>query len=348
MIHLILAIGLLSAAGTSYAATDVSTIFPAAAQITSLASLGDWGGLRSACDKDLKVKAYPLGDFSPAPHYDDKGVNPNDSRAAIALGGEAMAVYRLGVCYQISHNRKYAAKAESLLDSWATSLIRIGSEQGVADINFSVPYALMAAYVLKNDSTWDSGRFTNMVRNTIAPANNMHRVNNHGNWGVLLELTAGAYLNDGKMVATARDRWLELMRNEVASDGSLPQEICRSNNNNWCGGPTKGMKGISYEHWTLLPVTLAAEIFRNMGLDVYTTPEGALLHRAYRKAAAWTLHPETFPYYAANHGQLEGIYGADYFYILQRVFPEPDGAAVIHSGNVQGNRLYLREMYGAK
>ncbi len=107
---------------------------------------------------------------------------------------------------------------------------------------------------------------------------------------------AGSYLNDQTLINRARQRWLDLVQSEVAQDGSLPLEICRSDTSNWCDGPTKGIRGLAYTHYALYPTTIAAEILRNLGQDVYSTPQGALLCKAYGKAAAWTLHPETFPF----------------------------------------------------
>ncbi|HEY0308841.1 MAG TPA: alginate lyase family protein [Acidobacteriaceae bacterium] len=345
--RLILAASLIGISSTAHAAPAISSIFPAPERIAAAGALPDWGGFRTSCQQDLKMTPYPLGDFSPSDHYDSKGESPIVSKAQIALHKESYMVYRLGVCYQISHDRKYAAKAESILDSWATTLTRIGTDQGEDEFNFFTPFALASAYALKSDPAWDSTRFALVVRQRFVPALHTKKANNHGNWGVLLELTAGSFLDDAALIDSARDRWLELMRNQVASDGSLPLEICRSDTTNWCGGPTKGIKGISYEHWTLLPVTIAAEIFKTLGMDVYTTPEGALLHKAYAKVAAWTLHPETFPYYAANGGHLLGVRNDTYFYILQQVFPEADAATLQKStGGFQRDDLNLSALYG--
>jgi len=332
----------------AHAVAYPSAIFPTAGRIAAVSKLPDWGGYQTACKNELKIQPYPLGDFSPSGHYDAKGESPIVTKSQVAFHKEATAVYRLGVCYQISHDHVYAAKAESLLDSWAATLTRIGSEQGEDEFNFFAPPALASAYVLKSDPAWNSAAFAACVRQKMVPAVHTSRENNHGNWGVLLQLTAGAFLQDDKLINASRERWLELMRSQVAEDGSLPRETCRSDTTNWCDGPTKGIKGISYEHWTLLPVTMAAEIYQALGMDVYATPEGALLHRAYARLAAWTLHPETFPYYAANNGHLIGIHNDAYFYILQGVYPVADAAAILNTpGDVEGDEFFLRALYGS-
>jgi len=343
---IVIAFGVFGTAFSAYAAQDLPSIFPTEERISAASQLRDWGGLRPACEKDLTMRAYPLGDYTPAPHYDAKGESSKIMPSQTALSDESHAIYRLGLCYQISHDRKYAVKAEGLLDSWATTLTRIGNEQGGVDFNVHAPQALMVAYALKRDPAWDSSNFSTMVREKFVPIVKVTPRNNHANWGVLFQLTAGAFLGDTKLVSSSRDRWLDLMRSEVAEDGSFPQEVCRSNTTDWCGGPTKGIKGMHYEHFALIPLVLTAEIFKNMDMDVYGTPEGAILQNAYRKASAWTLHPETFPYYATNNGHLDNLYEAGYFYILQTVDPEPDGAAVINKfGAVLEDPLYLRAFY---
>jgi hypothetical protein len=97
----------------------------------------------------------------------------------------------------------------------------------------------------------------------------------------------------------------------------------------------------------LFPTTIAAEVFRNLGQNVYSTPEGKLLCKAYAKAAAWSLHPETFPYFSSNNGRLEGVHNVDYFYVLQNRCPTADGLAVLNQfGASASDPLRLKAIYG--
>jgi len=312
------------------AAEKPSSLFPTIEQI-HIASLDPaWGGLHPACEADLKLQSHPIADFSPLPHYLSTGPRPAGKDEPEAnLGHDSLAVYRLAICFQISKDIRYSTKAEAILDGWAKTTKRVGTEQGEDGFNFDFPYALMGAYLLKQDPTWTSDALTNFVKTVVVPTSHASHENNHAEWGVLLLATAGGYLGDQAMVDHAKQRWLELMHSQVAADGSLPLEICRSNTTDWCGGPTKGIRGIAYTHFTLHPAVIAAEVFRNLGDDVYATPGGDQLRKAYIKAAAWTLHPETFPYFAANNGKLEDVHNTDYFYILQQRFPVPDGSTVL-------------------
>lgn len=332
---------------TLKAADRPLTLFPTREQIAEIATSKNWESLRSSCKAALSIESHPIADFSPGPHYGAAGVAPDgDNAPGPLLRRDSVAVYDLALCYEISNDHRFSSKAEEILDGWAHTTKRIGTEQGRYEFNFYFPYALMGAYLFKHDMNWQSDDFTKFVKEIVAPIINSGRPNNHGNWGVLLLVTSGAYLHDDAMISRARQRWFELMRSQVAEDGSLPLEICRSDTSNWCGGPTKGINGVHYTHWTLFPTTIAAEILGNLGQDVYPTPEGQLLCKAYAKAAAWVLHPETFPYFASNSGKLLGLNDVDYFYILQTRCPTHDGHVVLaEHGGAAPDPLSIRAIY---
>lgn len=331
------------------------SLLPTMKQINSLRADASQTGLESACDAGLRLQSHPIADFSPSPHYGANGPTVESKDAPVStLRRESLAVYRLALCSQVFRDARYSAKAEEILDGWARTTKQIGTLQGADGFNFYFPDALLGAYLLRQQAGWSDNAFGDFVRKVVVPANTAARPNNHGNWGVLLMVTAGGYLNDSFLIEQGRQRWLELMRTQVAADGSLPLETCRSDTSNWCSGPTKGIKGIAYTHYTgiaythytLYPTVIAAEVLRNLGKDVYSTPESALLCKAYRRAVAWSLHPETFPYYASNHGKLDGIHNIDYFFILQRRCPMADGSAVFEKfGSSAADPLYIRALY---
>jgi hypothetical protein len=334
---------------TLNAADNPQSLFPAIEQIDKLGTDKDWGDLRSSCESALNLQSHPIADFSPAPHYGPTGVVQTKDAAGPNLRRDSLAVYELALCAEISHDRQFSSKAQEILDGWARTTKRIATLQGADEFNFYFPYALMGAYLLGRDTNWHSDDFTRFVRDIVLPVNNSDKPNNHGNWGVLLLATAGGYLHDQTVIGRARQRWLDLMHMQVSEDGSLPLEICRSDTSNWCGGPTKGIKGIAYTHYTLFPTTVAAEIFHNLGLDVYSAPEGTLLCKAYAKAAAWSFHPETFSYFSSNNGKLDGVHNVDYFYILQNSCPVADGSAVLNQfGGPAADPLRLRAIYSGK
>lgn len=338
------------ASATTHAMEWPRLLFPTSGQIDSLKADGDWGGMQAACSTALKLESRPVADFSPPPHYDRNGPRAEAADSPVAaLRRESLAVYRLSICFEISRDPRFSSKAESILDGWANTTRRIGTLQGADAFNFYFSYALMGAYALRSDAGWQNDRFNRFVKETVVPANNADKQNNHGNWGVLLLATAGAYLRDEEIVAQARRRWSELLRSQVASDGSLPLEICRSDTSDWCGGATKGIKGLAYTHYALHPTVIAAEVFRNLGQSPYASAEGSLLCKAYERAALWTLHPEEFPYYKSNHGKLVGVEAVDYFFILEQRCHAANGALVLDKfGAVAPDPLALRSIYSEK
>jgi hypothetical protein len=212
-------------------------------------------------------------------------------------------------------------------------------------MNFNIPQFVIAASWVRTAGQWDDSDFRAMLKNYALPATHAAKANNHGNWGVLMETSVAAYLEDARRLDVAYQRWQNLLINQVAPDGSLPLEICRSNTDHYCEGADKGVNGISYTHYTLYPATLTAELFLRQGRNLYTTNAGKNLERAYQKAAEWTLHPERFPYYASNQGHLNGVHNIAYFSVLQTHFPKPDAAEALQQGSVGMNSFELLMLY---
>jgi hypothetical protein len=318
--------------------------WPAAEQLAGLrAAPGRWSALRSECDKNLDHVPQPVADFSPPRHYVDRA---GEQRIAHTLTADGAVAYREALCFALSGELRYARVAEHILDAWAAGVKNIGAGQGVADFNFTFPEYALAAAMLRADTSWQDTAFKTFLRDRVLPLSTASHANNFGNWGVLLEAGSAAYLGDRVLLGQAAERWKALMQSEVQADGSMPREICRSDTTDLCGGPDKGKNGLSYTHYALLPTALAAEIFRNEGIDVYAGAAGQKLAAAYARAAAWTLHPETFPYYASNDGKLNGERNAAYFRILQKRVPNADGEEVLRQGNLAMDGYQLALLYG--
>ncbi|MFZ4876801.1 alginate lyase family protein [Janthinobacterium sp. Mn2066] len=293
--------------------------------------------LMQRCDKEIDVQAAPVAVFAPPAHYSKTGVVEN--AMAKRFDSDGGVAFRAGLCYAVSQDMRYAQHAQAMISAWADTLQSVPSEQGASDINFDLPQYVIAASMVRNVHGWNDASFRRLLTRIALPLSHSDRKNNHANWGVFLNASIAAYTGDVALLASSRARWLELMDSEVAPDGSLPLEICRSDNNNYCGGDRKGINGLSYTHYTLLPTTAAARLFDLQGQAVWHTPQGNKLAAAYRAAAAWTLRPETFPYYQSNGGHLNGVYNAAYFTLLQRQFPNADGGQVIANGKLGMNAL---------
>lgn len=319
--------------------------WPAEDQITRLRAAPKlWASLRTSCEKNLHYVPHPVANFDPPLHY----VSPEGGKKmAAALVADGNMAYQQALCYTLSNNLQYASAGEKILDAWSIGVHRIMQGQGAMDFNFVFPRYALAAAMLRQDKKWDDTNFRTFLQTKVLPLSlAARRTNNPGNWGVLLEASSALYLQDKTLMQRAASRWRILMTTQVAPDGSLPNEICRSDTTDYCGGPDKGIRGIAYTHFTLLPTTLAAEIFRNAGTNVYTEPSGYILATAYASAAAWTQHPETSPYYASNHGKLQDMRNAAYFLVLQRRVPNADGAEAIAQGNLKMDDYELHLLYG--
>jgi hypothetical protein len=289
------------------------------------------------CERESAAAAQPVETFEPPPHYSAKGASETD--VSKHLAGDGNIAWRAALCYAASGDVRFARHAQSILSAWGDTLASVRSEQGASEMNFDVPTYVLAASLVRGVADWDDASFRRLLTRVALPASHIGRKNNHANWGVLLDATIAAYLGDDALLARARARWLELMDSQVAADGSLPLEICRSDTNDWCGGPHQGINGLSYTHYTLMPTTAAARVFEMQGHGVWQTPQGQKLASAYRRAAAWTLHPDQFPYYERNAGALNGVRNAAYFALLQRIYPDDDGAQVLAQGSLGLNAL---------
>lgn len=293
--------------------------------------------LMQRCDKEIDTQAAPVAVFAPPAHYSKTGVVENEMGKRFASDGEL--AFRAGLCYVVSQDTRYARHAQAIISAWADTLQSVPSEQGASDINFDLPSYVIAASMVRNVNGWNDASFRRLITRIALPLSHSERKNNHANWGVFLNASIAAYTGDAALLASSRARWLALMDSEVAADGSLPLEICRSDSTSYCSGDRKGINGLSYTHYTLLPSTAAAHIFYLQGQAVWHTPQGNKLAAAYRQAAAWTLRPETFPYFESNGGHLNGVNNAAYFTLLQRQFPNADGGQVISNGKLWMNGL---------
>ncbi|MCY4753067.1 alginate lyase family protein [Pelomonas aquatica] len=299
--------------------------------------------LLKRCDKELEAIAAPVAVFAPPPHYTSSGVVETEMSKRFASDG-SMA-WRAALCFAVSGDRRHARHAQALLTAWADTLTSVPSEQGASEINFDLPAYVLAASLVRGVEGWSDAGFRRLLTHIALPLSHSLRKNNHGNWGVLLEASIAAYIGDGDLLAKARARWLKLVDSQIDADGVLTQEICRSDTNDYCGGAHQGVNGLSYTHYTLLPATAAARVFDLQGRSVWQTREGRKLAAAYRQAAAWTLHPERFPFYERNGGRLNGVRNAAYFALLQRQYPNDDGAAVLASGALGMNALEWRLVF---
>jgi Alginate lyase len=328
----------LSLAGPTFA----EGLLPISAELQAKPKL--WAKLKRKCDSEITVAARPVAVLAPHPHYSADGTNAKDPDAE-ALAQDSRMAYRAGLCYALSKDEAYALHVQRIVDAWAFKLTSVPNAQGVADVNFNVPKFVFAASFAADAGHWDQGPFKAFLTKTISPLSRADRPNNHGNWGVLLNASIAVYVGDDAALKKSVARWRELIAQQVAADGSMPLEMCRSDSKDHCGGPHKGINGLSYTHFTLLPSALAAEIFLKKGQNVYQSPEAVKLGLAFLRAAHWTLNPESFPYYASNRGALNGVTNCAYFATLIKHFNNVEAASILDKSICQKDQFLLTLIY---
>lgn len=296
-------------------------------------------------EENLNYNAKPLETCGPEPHYNSGGTNESDNSAKV-YGADMRMAYNQALAYIITGDTKYADVAHRIIDAWANTLKRVTSEQGKANINFYSPYAIIAAGWTVDVNNWNHKPFDSMLKNIILPATKIDNNLNHGLWAAFMQACAAQYLKDPILMKNTFYRWGKIMKKEVdPNDGSMPQEMDRSATSNYHGGPDRGIKGMAYTHYALLPATMAAKIFDSFGLSPWNSEGGRLLELAFGKAAEWTNHPERFPFYASNNGNLIDVRTCAYFIILQKHYNNEDAKEVMKAGNIDKDHFYLLDLF---
>ena len=246
-------------------------------------------------------------------------------KAKEGLQDDANAAYGLALYYQLTGDENYAKAAARLIDAWATT-VKSMSDKDDSTLSFSYhfPALIFAADLIKAYPDWppeNQKAFKTFVRQKALQMNTMSRKNNWGNWGLVLVMASASYLGDKPLFEKGVARWKEFIETQIADDGHLPHEVNRS----------EGQRGIWYSHFSLMPQTIAAEIARVNGVDLfdYESPSKRNLQSAYEKIAHWTLKPEEFPYFKGKPNEMLGIDYYSYFEILLPHWENEDARELI-------------------
>lgn len=296
------------------------------------------------CDKQLTAPPKPVKTLALDQHYTSSGVDVASQKSDL-LAPDAQRAYREGLCYLITGNSQYAQSAQAILDAWAKTLTSAPTLQGKDAVNFDMPYMIGAATWVRDANGWNPAPFAAFLKNVVLPDAQLSNPNNHGMWAVLMVASAAAFERDSPMLTVAKGRWTQILQGEISPDGSMPREAERSDTSNYRGGPNKGIKGIDYTHFTLLPASMAAKLFADAGQPVWNTTVGKLLGKAFAKAAQWTLDPQTFPYYAGDKAKLIGVNNASYFPLLLRYYPNESATQTVASGKITADGFELTKLF---
>ena len=293
-------------------------------------------GILRKCEKEVVADTHAIVDFAPIPHYTAQGTNPDDDQAK-GLTGDFRRAYHLALCYRLNGNSAYALQTQHIIDAWAMTMKQASNPQGRSDINFNIAQLVVAASWVEEVNAWNTTPFKNWLKLLIGPLSLSAEPNNRGNWGNLQDISIAAFTQEKPALSEAATRWQTLVTSEIAEDGTMPLEICRSNSSNHCDGPDKGVNGLAYTHYALLPILLAAQILDGQGVDVFNSKVASLLQSAFAKAADFTANPAHFPYYDLNHGKLNKPDHCAYFALALKHFPNQNARAVLNVGTCKSD-----------
>jgi len=255
-------------------------------------------------------------------YYDDA---EGHRRAKNGLRDDANTAYAQALCYRITGQQKYARSAIRLINAWATT-IEVMSRKDDSTLSFSYhfPALIFAADLLRKEDVWPEDqeqKFSEFLQNKALPMSCMDRENNWGNWGLVLSAAGAVYLKNEELFDACVERWKYFVEHQIAADGHMPHEVNRSG----------GMRGIWYTHFSLMPQTVAAEILKINGQDLYDyiSPSGYTLKMAYETIAGWTRRPEVFPYWDGDPNKLTGRQYVSYFEILNSHWPNEDAISLL-------------------
>ena len=281
-----------------------------------------WLDLQSRADGLLDRRHHaPEHWYVPGYYRDAVG----HSQAKQGLQDDANAVYELALCWRMTGDERYAEAAVRLIDGWVNTVQSTSREEdSTLSFSYHFPAMIFGADLLASWPGFSADRqdaFRRFCRQTALPLNTMDRSNNWGNWGLVLVLACARYLDDDGLLDRGEQRWKELLDRQIDNRGHLHHEVRR-------GG---GRQGIWYSHFSLFPQTIAAEILRGAGRDLYDwrSPEGHTLRQAFEPLAGWTREPASFPYWDGDPQRLTGVTYFSYFEILNERWSHEDAAMLL-------------------
>ena len=282
-----------------------------------------WLIVQKNCENGLNEAPSPVEKWAIPGFYDG---HDSHEQAVEGLRKDSTLAYEEALCFRLSNDSRYAKQSIRIISAWANTLKEADSSLVDTKLSMNEFFSpmIVAADLLELSSDWNSqekNHFKEFIQKIILPLNTMEpKKNNHANWGVFLVLCAAAYTDDFVLFEKAESRFKDLMDIQIGPDGMMLFEYDRSDTKDWHGGPTKGKNGVWYSNYALMPITLGAEVLRLNGRNIfeYRTPSGKSIQLAYEKISDWNLHPEHFPFYKSNNGQIKGIRAISYFEILNQ------------------------------
>jgi len=278
--------------------------------------------IKKDADANLDREPHVLKDwYVPGYYVDAEG----HKTAKGNLEGDANTAYKQALVYHITGQDQYAKAAIRLINAWSTGVESVSmKDDSTLSFSYHFPSMIFAADLLKESELWpkdEQKQFEAFLMDTALQLNTMNRKNNWGNWGMVLYMGIAAYVNDNAMMQKGIERWKEFIQQQISPDGHLHHEVNRNN----------GRSGVWYTHFSLFPQTIAAEIARVNGVNLYDykTINGKSLRDAYEWIIPWVQNPQKFPYLKDKSRSVHGAHYISYFEILNQRWPNPTAAKML-------------------
>jgi hypothetical protein len=234
------------------------------------------------------------------------------------INHDSVLAYKLALAYRITGNELYAQNCVRFLMGWTKITL---TNYGVSALMWSnrFPNMIVAADLIKRSPRFSATQqqtFRGLVNRSLTSySSTINGTNNQGNWGMLFVVTTAAYLQNQTLFNQAVARWKFFIENQITNTGVMRFEV------------TRGNMGVWYTDFALQAQTVAGEVMKVNGVDLYNyvSPSGHTLKSAYIKAAYWTRNPCAFPYYNCPNPPWPYVIG--YMEILNLKWPNADAAA---------------------
>lgn len=285
-----------------------------------------WRELQAVADQDVDHPVEPTQTFTAPPRPDDAGP---ESRSVQALAADGRTAYVEALAFRMTGDARYGREARRVLIGWTSTLQTLTPDEPTRlAVCHYYPAFIFAADLVRKTSLWtpaDETAFEAFLRSHILPVTvtRWHfdgvrlepaRVMYDANWGLLLETSVAAYLDDGVLLETSRRRWQALVGEQISSSGM----------------PLPGMlpNGLYHANQMMLADTLAAEVLANHDINVYDTEAGQRFKRAFDRVVEWNISPEHFP--GPHSRAVTGQDAFSYFIILNHRFANADADWLLH------------------
>src|SRR5260370_1879286 len=193
---------------------------------------------------------------------EDSNTNPITSKIPdhTEINSVMNNVQTLALATYFTGNQQYAAKATQILTTWflnpSTSMtpnvqhsqmqigINTGRGTGIIDTH-SLGQVLDAIGLLNGTTFWTSAdqngmktwfqQYLNWLLTSSNGQTESQTINNHGNWYDVQAIAVASFLGDGKDAANLLLAAESRIKSTMNSDGTQPQEMARTNTEQYCG-----------------------------------------------------------------------------------------------------------------